>query len=536
VRPLQLLWVGTWVLLVVPLLLISSAVALRFGWADELGVPLASKIYAPLAALEWWRGWGYMDAYRSKFLQGVGIAFIPSVLAMVSLLFRGAIGPMPLRDKAQVSERHFGTVADLKKRDVSGVGDGIVIGKNGGEILRVGGDQHVLVMGPSGGGKGVGYVIPTLLEHHGSMLVHDPKHELAGIVGRYRRSLGPTWVFDPTNRHSHSYNPMLELRGRSHGDRLHGDCQQAATLICHTGASKDPVWEDAAAELLSALMLVAFEHDQPTLSYVHDLVLRVSGNRMPKSQNDFVGQILASHEALETRVRSSVNFELRTRMSFMSDPTVRATTSASEFRAGDLFCGDRPTTIFLTVPPADRERLRPLLRLLVQTIMNVGLHDVETVADGRAKERGALLLFDEFPALQRMPFLETNLQECRGYGIRCMLVCQDVEQIKRSYTERQAITGNCGTIVLLPGFSGGLSEVMEWGGWTLESQRSRGREMLRPLSVRSSESEERTPLLDAGALLTDERALIFRLKCRPTFLERVRHYEEPRWAGRWDGR
>jgi type IV secretion system protein VirD4 len=529
----KLLLGAAWAIIVVPSLMMSTAIAGRFWFAPELGDPLVSKFYAPTDVIRWAREWGLTDGYRRQFLQGVALAFAPSALMLIGLGLRAISGPLSERSAIDASAAHFGTVAELKRHGaVTATGDGVVIGKHGAEILRVQGDQHVLVMGPSGSGKGVGHVVPTLLEHRGSMLVHDPKHELAQIVGRHRASLGPAWIIDPTNPHAHAYNPLLELRGGVH---LHGDCQAAATLICHTGIASDPVWEDAATELLTALFLVAFEHGQPTLSHAHDLVLDVSQERAPATNNVFARQVLAAHAALESRVRSSVNFELRTRMSFMSDPTIRAATEQSEFRASDLFCGADPTTIFVTVPPAHQERLRPLLRLVVQVAMNAGLHDLHETVDGRRKERTVLLLFDEFPALRRMPFLETQLAVCRGYGIRCMLVCQDVEQIKRSYSERQAITANCGTIALMPGFSGGLSEVEKWGGWVLQAHRSRGRELLRPWTARSGEAEERAPLLNARELLADkDRVLIFRLGARPAFLERVHYYSEARWRGRYD--
>ena len=530
---MKLLLGALWAGVVVPGLLMSTMVAMRFGFASELGEPLASVFYAPTDVIVWAREWGLMDGYRRQFLQGVALAFAPSILALLGLGLRTMAGPLSERTSTAAAAPHFGTVSQLKKHGgVAASGDGIVLGKSGSEILRVQGDQHVLIMGPSGSGKGVGHVVPTLLEHRGSVLVHDPKHELSQIVGRHRWSLGPTWIFDPTNPHAHCYNPLFEFRGGAH---LHGDCQAAATLICQTGVSTDPVWEEAATELLTALLLIAFEHRDPTLAHVHDLVLSASQDRMPVTSNAFARQVLAAHEALESRVRSSVNFELRTRMSFMSDPTVRSTTSHSEFRASDLFCGDRPTTIFVTVPPAHQDRLRPLLRLVVQVAMNAGLHDLHVMADGRQKERPVLMLFDEFPALRRMPFLEVHLAVCRGYGIRCMLACQDAEQIKRSYTEHQAITANCGTVALMPGFSMSLADVEEWGGWALQAHRSRGRELLRPWAARSGETEERAPLLNSRELLADnDRVLIFRLGARPTFLGRVRYYEESRWNGMFD--
>ena len=120
--------------------------------------------------------------------------------------------------------------------------------------LRDHGDGHVLIMGPARSGKGTGHVIPTLLGHAGAMLVFDPKHELAAITGRRRAAFGPVHVFDPTAAHSARFNPLLELRRDGH---LIGDCQMAAHMLTHLGhgGRDDPFWDDAAAALLTAVLL-----------------------------------------------------------------------------------------------------------------------------------------------------------------------------------------------------------------------------------------------------------------------------------------
>jgi type IV secretion system protein VirD4 len=344
-------------------------------------------------------------------------------------------------------------------------------------------------------------------------------------------------VFDPTSRYCDHFNPLLAVRRSEH---LHGDCEAIATLIGMTGEADDPVWEIAATQMITALMLVAFEHDQPTLAYVHDRMFDVCTGRYPSTSNPFVHRVFAAHRADHDKIRTSVNFQLRGSMRFMDDPMVRELTSDNAFSAGDLFCAPDPVTIFVTVPPADRQRLTTLMSIVMQVMLNTGLYTPTHVPDGRRKVRTTMLLFDEFPTLKKMAFLETNIAECRGYGIRVVLVAQDIDQIRRQYGEHQAITANCGTIVLTPGFSqSSLDTIGDWAGYELEQRRSQGRQMFKPFTTHTSESESRAPLLDAGQMMgraTDE-VLIFRSGLsRPVYLNKVRYYAEPRWSGRYDPR
>lgn len=522
-----------------PALLASTAIATRMRWAgyEIPGAPLVGKFWAPWDALLWWLDWG--PEYSDLFLEGCMWSFAPVAVIGGALAFRFYQGEFGgLRVSSPERDEHLGKARDLlRSPQVATAGDGVVIGKNGDEIVRVTDDKHVLIVGPSDSGKGVGHVIPTMLEHRGSMVVHDPKHELARIVGRYRASLGPTWIFDPTDRWCDHYNPLRAVRG---GDHLHGDCHALATLIGRTGDADDPVWEIAATQLITALMLVAFEHGKPQLSYVHSLMFQICQGVYPPTRNAFAVRCFAAHRADHDKIRTSVNFQLRGSMEFMDDPVVQEVTDDSAFNAGDLFCGAQPTTIYITVPPADRDRLTALMRVMMQAMLYTGLHAPTHVADGRAKTRRTMLLFDEFPTLRKMSFLETNIAECRGYGIRCVLVCQDIAQIERAYGQNQAITSNCGTIALTPGFSQTSLEVIgDWAGETLRTHRSRGRETFRPMSVRTGESETHGPVLFAGDMMAraENEVLVFRTGlARPVYLRKVRYFREPRWQGLYDGR
>jgi type IV secretion system protein VirD4 len=63
-------------------------------------------------------------------------------------------------------------------------------------LTRPGG-EHVLLLGPSRSGKGVGCVIPTCLEWPGALLCHDEKTEIYEVTAPYRASLGQVARFAP---------------------------------------------------------------------------------------------------------------------------------------------------------------------------------------------------------------------------------------------------------------------------------------------------------------------------------------------------
>jgi hypothetical protein len=53
------------------------------------------------------------------------------------------------------------------------------------------------------------------------------------------------------------------------------------------------------------------------------------------------------------------------RLVLFEDPLICANTSVSDFRGEDLIGGDQPVLVYLTVAPSDLDRMRPLLRIVL---------------------------------------------------------------------------------------------------------------------------------------------------------------------------
>lgn len=65
--------------------------------------------------------------------------------------------------------------------------------------------------------------------------------------------------------------------------------------------------------------------------------------------------------------------------------------------------------------------------------------------DGKQIERKhkMLMLMDEFPALGKLETIERAMAYVAGYGIKFMIITQDINQITKLYTESNSIVSNC---------------------------------------------------------------------------------------------
>jgi type IV secretion system protein VirD4 len=62
---------------------------------------------------------------------------------------------------------------------------------------------------------------------------------------------------------------------------------------------------------------------------------------------------------------------------------------------------------------------------------------------GTAYKHRLLMLLDEFPSLGRLSFFEAELPYLAGYGIKCFLIAQSLNQIEKAYGANNAILDNC---------------------------------------------------------------------------------------------
>ncbi len=130
-------------------------------------------------------------------------------------------------------------------------------GVTGGEI-NYREDRHILVFGPTGSGKTKRFLIPNLLLglENESVIVIDPKGEVADVTAKHRRALGHNVVmlnpFNVRGLGSAGFNPMAALDPKS--DTFYDDAAALGEALIKVEGS-EPHWSESAQGLMVALLM-----------------------------------------------------------------------------------------------------------------------------------------------------------------------------------------------------------------------------------------------------------------------------------------
>jgi len=125
-------------------------------------------------------------------------------------------------------------------------------------------------------------------------------------------------------------------------------------------------------------------------------------------------------------------------LALYEDPMIAQSTNTSTIRLEDLQYGDRPLSLYLIAPsPMHLQRLHPLFRVIVEMAMlRLMDHPVRTW------RHRLLLCADELPQFGYARAVETGIAIMRGYGMKALLVTQDLPQLEETYGDNTAIWGN----------------------------------------------------------------------------------------------
>jgi type IV secretion system protein VirD4 len=427
--------------------------AWQLGFQVQLGPPwfelFGWQIYLPPSFFWWWFSY---DAYApSIFLEGAYIAASGGFIAIAV-----AIGMSVWRAREAKDVETYGSARWAKPTEVRDAGllepDGVMLGKLDDHYIRHDGPEHVLCFAPTRSGKGVGLVVPSLLTWPGSAIVHDIKGENWQLTAGFRAKHGRVLLFDPTNTKSSAYNPLLEVR---RGEWEVRDVQNIADILVDPEGSleKRNHWEKTShALLVGAILHVLYAETDKTLAAVAALLsdpkrsIEVTLSAMMKTAH--LGEA-GPHPVIASAARELLNKSdnersgvLSTAMSFLGlyrDPVVAEVTRRCDWRIGELVSSNRPSTLYLVVPPSDIVRTKPLIRLILNQIGRRLTEDL----NAKGKRHRLLLMLDEFPALGRLDFFESALAFMAGYGLKSFLIAQSLNQIEKAYGPNNSILDNC---------------------------------------------------------------------------------------------
>ncbi|HML44483.1 MAG TPA: type IV secretory system conjugative DNA transfer family protein [Hyphomicrobium zavarzinii] len=375
----------------------------------------------------------------------VGMAVALIAVALLSALF---FAPRP---------RSHGSARWAKPGEVKSLlaPVGPVLGRDEkGRVPRYGGDAPLLCAAPSRSGKGVGLIIPTLLDMRRSCIVVDPKGEAARATSLRRAEFGTVWVVDPFAAAGgmDSFNPLAVLAADS--PTFVEDAMTLADAICAPDA---PGGGDGAGEhfnstartLLRAFIMhctatepLAHQHLGTVRSYagLGEDAFRALLEEMAASSvgGGVVARIAHQQLARDPREAAAVMSTVARQTEWLDSASVTRSLGTNDFRFEEL--KERVGTVFIVIPP---DRLGAFSRWLRLMVTSVVVAFAQSPLPGSAG--ATLLIVDECAALGRLPAIETVMTVMSGYGLQGWLFFQDLAQAHAIYRERaDSLISNAG--------------------------------------------------------------------------------------------
>ncbi len=181
------------------------------------------------------------------------------------------------------------------------------------------------------------------------------------------------------------------------------------------------------------------------------------------------------------------------------------------------------------MPLASRDRLRPLIRLILNEIVRA-LTTTMTYRKGRAvaNYRHPLpLMLDEFPMLGRLEVFAEALSLIAGYGLRACLIAQELSQIHAAYGHDESITSNCNTRVA---FTPNRIETARWiSAMAGETTVRHSHRTVTNSGTSISEPEIARPMMtpDEVMRISQDEALIFTSGQPAIRATKLRYFREP---------
>lgn len=333
-------------------------------------------------------------------------------------------------------------------------------------------DGHIITVAPTRSGKGVGFVIPNLLNYDGSAIVIDPKGENFAKTVDYRENhLGQeVWCFDPFRLEQdwelHGF--ALLKRVKAAFDLLDDRNEEAASLYADVSRiaeamvirkrdEKDPFFNTAARSIIKNLILLilwASPRDKrcPPISKLRHLVVdSLQLDRLIKSVKTAIVSnggasprnvvaIEAVHEIEGYRDNRDVMATVLMQTEFLEDDDVFAILDGDSSKCEKVFdpemlnLSGQKHTIYLIVPPHHLERQSRFLRLIITLCMDAIMRR-DTAFKDVGKYAHTLFMLDEIAQLGRLEPVQKAVSLAAGYGMTLWMFWQDLAQLKGLYPE-----------------------------------------------------------------------------------------------------
>ncbi|MCX2864945.1 type IV secretory system conjugative DNA transfer family protein [Paucibacter sp. PLA-PC-4] len=524
---------------------LSGALFLLLNKANPAQARLSSIV-------QYWRLYADDPPLRKKLLAAIGVSAGGMLVLVPLALVAASHQRRPLHGSARFATPTEVRLAGLNRTD----GPGILVGRHRGRFLSLQGQLSVMLCAPTRSGKGVGVVIPNLLNWPDSVVVLDIKGENYKITAGYRRACGqPVYAFSPfdDDARSHRWNPMTAVRT----SELHrvGDLLNIGHIFYPNdgrGTSSESFFNDQARNLFLGLGLLLLETPDLPRS-IGEMLRQSSGNG--RSLREHLADLMAQRRKLDKplsdecadalqrllsnsdNTMSSIVATFVAPLTIFADAVVDAATSANDFHLQHL--RQSRMSVYVRIPPHRLASARPLMTLFFSQL--VSLNTQHLPEHDPTLRYQCLLINDEFTAMGRVSAITDSAAFLAGYNLRLLTVIQAMSQLDAVYGEKEARTfaTNHGLqIMFAPREQRDANEYSEMLGCFTEQATSRGRSRSfsgqGSTTVSRNDSDQRRALLLPQEFkeLGSERMVLVMEGCKPILGEKIRYYRDQAFGQR----
>lgn len=480
--------------------------------------------------------------YAGRIKAAGALGFGLPALACVGLLAVALRTPR----RALHGDARFAKASDLARHGLFDGGPGaLVVGRFNGRLLRLPGQQFAILAAPTRSGKGVGVVIPNLLEYGDSVVVLDIKQENFDLTSGWRAAQGhEVYLFNPfaEDRRTHRWNP-LNYVSSDPAFRI-SDLQAIAAMLYPDTVDEQKFWVSQARNAFLAFALYLFDkhdHEQaagfpgaqaPTLGAIYRLSsgdgsdLRAWLRTL--SQQSFLGgparMAFATLLSQADETFASIIGTFKEPLNAWINPVLDAATSADDFLLTDV--RRKRMSIYIGIQPNKLAESRLIVNLFFSQL--IGLNTRELPQNDPSLRHQCLLLMDEFTSIGRVDIIASAVAYMAGYNLRLLPIVQSMAQLDATYGKelsRTLITNHALQIVYAPREQQDANDYSEMLGYTTVRRQSvtRGRDVTR------NEVLERRALMlpqELKAMGPDRQIVMYEGIPHPVMAEKIRYYKD----------
>lgn len=534
----------------------------------------------------YWVHYGSHPAVAKKLKIAAGISAAIVYLVPAFLVIQGLRSRRELHGSAR-----FASHEEVARSQLNG-SNGVVVGKHNGRYLIFEGQEFILLAAPTRSGKGVGFVVPNLLQYDGSCVNMDIKQENFDITAGFRALNGQeVYLFNPfaEDLRTHRYN-MLEYISDDPKFRI-SDIQAIGFALYPDPANgKDPFFDQQARNLFMGIALYLCEtpglprtvgellrqssgKGKPIKEYLQGIINArnfveedreedvLDSDGIPKVDKE-TGEIkrrtvkvlvprvwvegdpgdpLLSEPCIDALNRflqtsdntlSSILASLNAPLSIWANPIVDAATSANDFDLRDV--RKKKMTIYIGVTPDHLAEAALLINVFFTQLIN--LNTKELPKQNEALKYQCLLLMDEFTAIGKVGQIATAVSYMAGYNMRLAPVIQSMSQLAATYGKdvaRNIATNHALQIVYAPREQQDANEYSEMLGTFTEKNKSRSRQLGKGSSSESVSDQRRALLLPQELKEIGKwRQIILLENLKPVLCDKIKYFDDPVFKAR----